>query len=55
MKIEGYEESEEFTFCTAGKLSDPHFCVINDTHENENDSLNYALNKIEELNPAFVL
>lgn len=55
MTIEGYEESEQYSFRTAGKNTSPHFCVVNDTHENSHGSLGYALRLIEDINPQFVL
>lgn len=55
MYILGYEESEEYSFRTAGKNTNPHFCVVNDTHENAHDSLNYAMKIINNINPQFVL
>ncbi|MGN0214847.1 MAG: metallophosphoesterase [Muribaculaceae bacterium] len=55
MKIAGNEtDSEIYSFTTAGKKAQPHFCVINDTHAHW-DAIAKVTNKIAELSPSCVI
>lgn len=55
MKILGNEQDERiYRFKTAGELSKPHFCVINDTHVRW-EPFGRAIDKIAELNPSCVI
>lgn len=55
MKILGNEEDPRiYSFVTAGKKAEPHFCVINDTHVSW-PAIEAAMNKIAELAPSCVV
>lgn len=55
MLVEGSETGDKiYSFKTAGEATDPHFCVINDTH-NKMDTFDALFRKIEKLNPACVV
>lgn len=43
-----------YSFTTAGRKADPHFCVINDTH-GDNPALEHVVRKLEELQPSCVV
>jgi len=52
MKIKGTEISPTiYRFTTAGKQSEAHFCVINDTH-NHNETVDVLIKKVARLNPS---
>lgn len=55
MKITGSEEPQEiYSFRTAGREAEPHFCVINDTHATWS-TFGRLVDKIDELRPACVV
>ena len=55
MKIIGHEEDERiYTFRTAGKKADAHFCVINDTHV-QWEAIAAVMDKVAELKPECVI
>lgn len=55
MKVTGNEEpATVYSFRTAGRGAEPHFCVINDTHATW-DTFNRLIDKIDSLAPACVV
>lgn len=55
MKVVGNEEPETiYSFRTAGKNAEGHFCVINDTHANWK-AFGLAIDKMEQLQPSCVI
>ena len=55
MKVkENVERETIYSFRTAGKAAEPHFCVINDTHA-QWDSFGKVIDKVHELNPSCVV
>lgn len=55
MRILGNEEDPRiYSFVTAGKKADSHFCVINDTHVDW-PAIEAVMNKVAELAPACVV
>ena len=55
MKVTGNEEDPRtYSFVTAGKKAEPHFCVINDTHSRF-ETFELLTRKIAELGPSCVV
>ena len=55
MKVkENVERETIYSFRTAGKAAEPHFCVINDTHA-QWDSFGKVIDKVHELGPSCVI